>query len=197
MTDISVFEIKGDLSDGLISSMLPMVSAWRKEQALEFKFPFGRFACLKSYIMLSEMTGLKDFGFEYGEFGKPSIKGHPEIHFNISHCRKAIAVAVSDCPVGIDVESDRNISDGLVERVMNPVEQSAIRGAASQQQEFLRLWTRKEAVLKLRGTGIVDNMSDVLNGTELVSTTECDGYVWSVAQYPGQGGADLRVQVRD
>lgn len=197
MTDISIFEIKGDLSDGLILSMMPMVSAWRKEQALAFKFPFGRFACLKSYIILSEMTGLKDFEFEYGEFGKPSIKGHPEIHFNISHCRKAIAVAVSDCPVGIDVESDRNISDGLVERVMNSVEQSAIRGAAIPQLEFLRLWTRKEAVLKLRGTGIVDNLDDVLNGTEQVLTTGCDGYVWSVAQYPGQGGADLRVQVGD
>ncbi len=92
---------------------------------------------------------------EHDEHGAPHLPQHPGLAVSISHCRTAVAVAVNRCgPVGIDVESRRRVADGLVRRVCTEAEQAAVATAADPTMAFLRLWTRKEAVLKLRGTGI-------------------------------------------
>ena len=88
------------------------------------------------------------------------------VDFSISHCKNAIAVALYDRPVGVDVESFRHAEEPLLKRTMNPEEQAEVRNATDPTEAFTRLWTRKEAVLKLRGTGLVDNLHDVLNNLE-------------------------------
>ena len=87
--------------------------------------------------------------------GAPYLLDHPELSVSISHCRAAVAVAVSpEGRVGIDVECRRKIGEGLMERVCTADELAAVRAAADSTMAFLQLWTRKEAVLKMRGTGI-------------------------------------------
>lgn len=87
--------------------------------------------------------------------GRPYLPQHPELAISISHCRMAVAVAVSSRgAVGIDVECRRRIIDGLVGRVCTGKEHAAVQAAADPTMAFLSLWTQKEAVLKLRGTGI-------------------------------------------
>ena len=73
---------------------------------------------------------------------------------------------LSDRPVGVDVESFRHAEEPLLKRTMNPEEQAEVRNAADPAEAFTCLWTRKEAVLKLRGTGLVDNLHDVLTNIE-------------------------------
>lgn len=92
---------------------------------------------------------------EHDASGAPCIAGHPELHISISHCAKAVAVAVSTKQkVGIDIESRRKVGDSLMERVCTPDELDKIRRSDDPEMAFLRCWTRKEAVLKCRGTGI-------------------------------------------
>lgn len=92
---------------------------------------------------------------EHDEKGAPCLPDYPELAVSISHCRRAVAVAVSpEGRVGIDVECRRKVSDSLMERVCTPDEVAAVRAAADPAMAFLQLWTRKEAVLKMRGTGI-------------------------------------------
>lgn len=91
----------------------------------------------------------------YRDSGAPYLPEHPDLYISISHCRTAVAVAVSDSgPVGIDIECRRRIGDGLVHRVCTPAECDAVDHSNDPTMTFLRLWTRKEAVLKCRGTGI-------------------------------------------
>ena len=130
--------------------MMPLVSAQRREQAMRYKHTFGQFCCLKSWLMLKDLIG--EVGeWQYNEHGKPFIH-HTlyTIHFSISHCKAGIAVAVDDQPIGIDIEAIRHADEDLIARTMNTEERLAIKD----DRDFIRLWTQKEAVVKMQGTGI-------------------------------------------
>ena len=140
--------------------MLPLVSEQRREQALQYKHAFGQYACLKSYLLLQDLLrehyGIEgDLVFSYNEHGKPMLKEVSNIHFSISHCKEAIAVAVADRPVGIDVETLRMPSEALAEKVMDKGEKLLFDISDTPEDFFTALWTAKEAVMKCRGTGIV------------------------------------------
>lgn len=171
MTRTVIFDDMAQCTEEGVQGLLPLVAAQRREQALAYKHTFGRFACLKSYVMLREL--LLELGaigsdelprFVITEHGKPELEGHSGLHFSISHCRCAIAVAVSDAPVGIDAECRRKVSPSLLRYTMNDEELGLIEASADPEGEFTRLWTRKEAVLKQRGTGITADLKDVLVG---------------------------------
>ena len=187
--EIRIFDDMSQCTETEVRRLLPLVSAQRREQALKFRHTFGQFACLKSYVVLSEMLGFKP-EFDYNEHGKPFIRFFGSPFFSISHCREAIAVVVSDEPVGIDAESIRDVSEALIDKTMNPTEAADIRSAEDMAERFTEYWTRKEAVLKLRGTGITDDLHGVLEGRleigdrRLETETHINmekGYVWSLA----------------
>lgn len=166
---------------------LPLLSEQRREQCLKFKHEQGRKTCAAVYLLLCE--GLrKEYGitelpvFEYGEHGKPSIVGHPEIFFNMSHCREAAICVLSDVPVGVDVESIRSYSESLARYTMSDAEMELIEKAERPDVEFIRLWTLKEAVLKRSGEGIRNDMKHVLDGLKVAKTeiNEKKGYIFSV-----------------
>ncbi len=176
--------LNDDITGFDLDAALPLLSDQRREQCLKFKHEQGRKTCAMAYLLLCE--GLrKEYGinekplFEYGEHGKPHIVGHPDIHFNISHCREAVLCVVSDRPVGADIESVRPYSDSLVRYTMNDDEVALINGSPL---VFTRLWTMKEALLKLSGEGIRNNMKSVLTGREHFQTVENaeKGYVYSI-----------------
>lgn len=155
-----------------VERLLPLVSAQRREQALRFSHIFGQFCCLKSYEMLLSL--LTDYyaahhtewsmeDFVYNDYGQPSLPHGP--YFSISHCRNGISVAIAEQPIGVDIESIRTIKPDLIHKTMNSAEQTAIAAAAQPNIAFTRLWTQKEALLKLRGTGIIDDLHDTLANT--------------------------------
>lgn len=189
MIRLRLFDDMRLCTDAEVERMLPLVPETRRSQAMAFKHTFGRFASLKSYLMLASL--LKDtFGVErvemaVGEHGKPYLAGRPDIHFNISHCKNAIAVAVSDRPVGIDAESLRSFSDSLLDKTMNPVEKALILSSPKPDEAFISYWTRKEAVFKLMGTGITDNLHGILTDKTKTDTVvnPDKGYAVSVAMY--------------
>ena len=104
--------------------------------------------------LLAQLLGYKPV-VEHDARGVPFLPAHPEVHISLSHCRTAVAVAISkDGPVGIDIECRRSINDDLVRRVCTGNEIACIDCSDDRTMSFLQLWTRKEAVLKCRGTGI-------------------------------------------
>lgn len=171
---VSLFDNMEQCTDEEVARLLPLVSEQRRVQALSYSHTFGRFACLKTYLMLCELVGKRDLVFSYTEKGKPLLQDYPDLHFSISHCKNGLAVAVDKQPVGIDIESFRTFSGALLERCMNPEEAGIIREAACPEQMFAAFWTRKEAVLKLRGTGIAGDLHPVLHGKEKTETRICD-----------------------
>lgn len=164
------------IDDFDLQAALPEISEQRRLQALRFKFERGQRTCVLAYLLLKkalrEEYGLTENPlFEYGPHGKPFIVGHPEIHFSLSHCREAVACAVSDRPVGIDVESVQRYRESLAQYTMNDEEQRLIVAAKRPDVAFIRLWTMKEARLKLTGEGITNDLKSALSGGSWQFTT--------------------------
>lgn len=98
----------------------------------------------------------------YNEHGKPSLADAPDIHFNISHSHDTVVIAIDDRPVGVDIEERGRYREDIMRHVMNDVEIQQITTAEDPDLEFTKLWTRKEALFKLYGTGITDDIRDIL-----------------------------------
>ena len=117
--------------------------------------------------LLSEALGREagEIEFSYGEFGKPLLKGGGYF-FNVSHSEDVVAAAVSERPIGIDIERIRDISPFIAKKYFCHNEQVYLFGHDPRDSDFERvlspearmrffeLWTAKEAYLKCRGTGM-------------------------------------------
>ena len=177
--DIWAFDLKAALEE---------ISEQRREQALKFKYEQGQRLCVLAYLLLKQALRegygiIENPVFEYNEHGKPSIVGHPEIFFNLSHCKEAAICVVSDQPVGVDVEGIREYKESLVNYTMNDEEIAQIKSAENPASTFIRLWTMKEATTKLIGTGISNDMKTVLDTTKYRYTTvDRQRYIYTVCE---------------
>ena len=184
---VTIFDDMSQVTEAEVRRMLPLVDASRREEALSYKHLFGQFACLKSWLMLADLLkplGVNNLEMNYNENGKPFLAHHPDVYFNLSHCKNGIAVVVDFSPVGIDIESFRKGNLALVRKTMNHAEVEWIRLSADPVEAFTQFWTRKEAVVKLRGTGIIDDLHHVLDGEGYRMETHVvreKRYAWSVA----------------
>jgi 4'-phosphopantetheinyl transferase len=180
-----------DIWDFDLDAALGEISEQRREQALKFKHELGKRLCVLAYQLLkrglAEVYGIRENPvFEYNEHGKPMIVGHPEIFFNLSHCKEAAICVVSDQPVGVDVESVRSFNESLVRYTMNEAEVKEIESAEDQAVAFIRLWTMKESALKLIGTGISNELKQVLQQENLQFQTFVDTqrrFVYSICHF--------------
>ncbi|MEO5585759.1 MAG: 4'-phosphopantetheinyl transferase superfamily protein [Flavobacteriales bacterium] len=143
-------------------------------RAERFRFATDRNRYILGHGLLRETLGhylgrsAKDLILRRGEFGKPFLEGHP-VHFNLSDTKDAVLVALSEHPIGADIETMNRRTDH--ERVANhyftPTEVANIAAAADGKRRFLELWTRKEAVLKACGVGLMDDLHSLDVGAAL------------------------------
>lgn len=95
-----------------------------------------------------------EVSFEYNQYGKPCIKRYTDYNFSISHSKDYI-VYVSDIhPIGIDIERIKNANIGLAKRFFTPKEYSHIVSSNSLDDSFFKVWTIKEAYIKMLGMGL-------------------------------------------
>lgn len=119
--------------------------------------PAAAFADALLREVLTELTGTpapehvftRTCGVCGGPHGKPLLQ-HPDLHTSLSRSGQAVVVAVTGAgPVGVDVELVAATGfDGFEDVALAPGE------GVSSLQDRARTWTRKEAVLKARGTGL-------------------------------------------
>lgn len=181
--------IDENINDFDLDEAMTLLSEQRREQVARYKLEGPRRQAVAAYLLLRkalrEMYGIYDAPvFEYDANGKPSIQGHPEIFFNLSHCRKAVACVVADSPVGIDVEETCRFSDSIARYTLDDEEYESVVKSDNPSQSFIRLWTMKEALLKYTGEGLRRDIKTVLrlspaNKVEFLTELH-DGYVVSV-----------------
>ncbi len=106
--------------------------------------------------------------FKYGPHGKPAVgspveAGYPG--FNISHSHGLCLLAFSlRREVGIDIEyirPTRHDDEHISRRFFRPAESASLDALPShlRQRAFFTFWTRKEAYLKARGSGVMTGLN--------------------------------------
>jgi len=103
--------------------------------------------------------------FAYTDRGKPSLDPPGDLRFNLSHSHERALVGLTwGREVGVDLEALRQGQDlrGLARRFFSEPERQALGRVPDPdfRREFLRIWTRKEAWLKARGTGLALPLED-------------------------------------
>ena len=88
------------------------------------------------------------------ELGKPWFPALPEIQFSISHSKALILCALSDRPVGVDIEDIRPRRDHLPQYALTKEEFQTYQALGGDWPAFYGLWTKKEAWCKYTGQGL-------------------------------------------
>ena len=191
MTQIFLSEIDTLMNEEAILSYFPFLSHIRQEKILRLRSESDRTQSIMTELLLRKVAG--DFLQIRGEeitlceaaSGKPYFPFFPEYHFSLSHTEGAVLVAVSDQPIGADIEHSRFVEEAVFDRVLTRSERKAmLLHSAGAKASFLEIWTRKEAYLKWTGEGLfvsldkIDTTKSYKDG--LFFTSSFHGYTFSL-----------------
>jgi 4'-phosphopantetheinyl transferase len=130
--------------------------------------------------ILAQITGIDAAALTFGtgEHGKPYLSGVDDApQFNLAHSGDLALVAVSDRPVGVDLEQVRPLANmaQMADMSFTDEERAVLWSLdeAARTAAFFRLWTRKEAVMKAHGAGfrLAKTFSVPLAQTDAASVT--------------------------
>jgi 4'-phosphopantetheinyl transferase len=142
--------------------------------------------------------------FDFRAGGKPVLRNVEGLHFSMSHASDLAVLAVARNPVGIDLEHVQEdlfgqspfggalFGEALIEQCLSHREQSYVRGLPAEQRNkaLYRCWTRKEAVLKALGTGLLypPQQVNVIAGTKRTCVIRLFSRDWLIRQVAAPRG---------
>ena len=90
------------------------------------------------------------------ENGKPYLTAAPNVHFSLSHSAAWAVCAVSDHPVGVDIQQCRSFNPNIADRFFHPDEVQYLSSLSPAEREnaFYTLWALKESYVKADGRGL-------------------------------------------
>jgi 4'-phosphopantetheinyl transferase len=169
--------------------LLSLVSAQRQISIKRFYKTADAQRSLYAELLLRSVLRKKgilsdEVCFELNPNGKPSLKGHPDIHYNLSHSGEWVVCAIDNEPVGIDVESIHPIDYGIAERYFSSSENMQLmrQSETDRLPYFFDIWTLKESYIKAIGRGMSMSLQSfsILKVGQDISLEHRDGQ--------GQGG---------
>lgn len=188
---IIFYELGFNEDPDLFDKLLPRVSIDKRKRIMQMQSDIDRKLSLYAEVLVRciacRALNINNSNIEIirNEYGKPYWKGNQDFHFNISHTHNAIAVAVADSPVGIDIERVRPVNDLVVRRFYSAREQKYVYGSREETNaRFSEVWTRKEACIKCneRDTSVRAFHIDAFKGkiAKQIKTFSIKGYYISV-----------------
>ena len=158
------------LPDGAsLAAAVASLPEWRRHKAEAFRFEADRRRSVAAWLLLRQMLaerGLDADSLPVSEdkFGKPTFEAAHGIHFNLSHGGERVMAAVSDRPVGCDVERIMPFNEGVARECLTDRELTWVKRAqpgSDRDRAFIRLWVRKEAYVKAVGRGLGIDLKSV------------------------------------
>lgn len=154
-----------DISDDEIQFCKQLMPEERRAAVLRLRSADSRRRTIAGELlarqMIAQQCGISPDSICFGRSGrgKPFARGL-SVEFSVSHSGELVLCAVSDKPVGADIEKVRPVKDRLIARVCTQKELYFVNDRNLSEDEktkrFFRVWTGKEAYFKFTGTGITD-----------------------------------------
>jgi 4'-phosphopantetheinyl transferase len=202
-TTIFLAEIS-DIADSRMDYFMSLVTKEKQKKLEKYRHIIDRKLSLYAEVLVRKQItnhlGIQnsEISFEKGKYGKPYLKNHPKFYFNISHTRRAIAVAFSKSEIGIDIERIRPCDLKIAKRFFTQEENSYINNCLDFDKAFYEIWTKKEAYLKHTGKGLNCSLKsfDVtdIKTEQIFNTFEIENgkYIFSVCR---NNGADIPISL--
>lgn len=112
---------------------------------------------LSSRILLNYLLmeiNINDPTYSVNEYGKPYLNNHSNIHFNISHSEEYVFCAVSESPIGVDIECLHDVDLDIAKNYFHNDEYQYIINSSEKNEAFFKIWVLKESYLKMKGFGL-------------------------------------------
>ena len=106
------------------------------------------------YALKREYGIYEPVEFIYGKYGKPYLKEHPDIFFNLSHCRNSCVCILSDKETAVDIADIRKINMRTAKYFCSEEEYKAAELLDDPNEMLVSLWSKKECCSKLDGRGM-------------------------------------------
>ena len=176
-----------DYKQSDIQELLKNIHPRYREKYLRSKSERVRQQALLSGLLLHQELNLtENSNLIINEYGKPSLADQ-SMHFSLSHSGDYVILAVSDTPVGADIEGTTKGTMKIARKAFPKkwvLELEKLDSVSSPdfQKEFSRYWTLYEASVKLMGCGFAKKVSDedILQIASMAYTTEQDHYIISI-----------------
>lgn len=148
-----------------LKALEALLSNDERQKAGKFKFKTDRRRSVISRGVLRLLLGQylqkhpRELEFRYTDYGKPFLKEDVGLRFNLSHSdQRAVFGFVQKAEIGVDIEKVRQDFD-VLEIARHFFSSDEIRSLEGLQEEeraegFYRCWTRKEAFIKAKGSGL-------------------------------------------
>ena len=152
------------------------LSPYRREKLMRQKNLLARKQGLGAELLLIKALEtvapelLPPLDISCGIDGKPELVGSG-ISFNLSHSGNFAACAVSDSPIGLDIQTERDCDRRLPEKYFTAPERRFIEESENKAYAFTKLWCMKESAVKYIGTGLKTPLSSFT--VELERNTAC------------------------
>ncbi len=162
----------------VLESLLPKISEKRRAAAerVAIRNKNASLEKIASEVLLAySLKQALPLSYKLQKNGKPYIPTLP--FFNISHSFPFVACAVSNKEVGVDIEKVSRMKTTLSRQILSDTEykNSETVSGAKLLTLLCEKWVRKEAYLKMLGTGLRRSMTDLtfvgdeLEGEEIFS----------------------------
>ena len=186
------------------ASVLPLLgqkggeglSQYRREKLARISNPQAYALSLGAERLL--MAALQELGgpmppleITCSEAGKPALQDGPA--FSLSHSGERVLCALSDEPVGADLQQLRPCNSALVRRFFTAEEGAWLEEQRERDLAFSLLWSLKESYVKFLGSGIAgvhldsftvrilpDGLAQIDGSSVKLWYAVCDGYVMAL-----------------
>lgn len=90
--------------------------------------------------------------------GKPYLADYEGPELSLSHSGEYVVCALSDRPVGIDIQAMRPYRKGIAQRYFSAPELARLEAAPDKTVAFYELWTAKESLIKAAGLSLGEGL---------------------------------------
>lgn len=178
-----------------------LLSAVERDRAAAFRYDAHRDDFVAAHVLVrmcaaelvggrpEDLTVIQRCSSCGGPHGKPVVMGHDEVHVSWSHAAGAVAAVAAHALCGIDLEPRADDVDAaLVDLALTEREKRLVESSRRPGTALLRLWLRKEAIVKTGETSLDAVFSlDVADaGGGVLRTRTASGAAgrsWAIAEH--------------